>query len=313
MDRAVAQRRSQLAGSTWSELFGRLRDEQTRYGYLFVLPVVAFLLIFIAFPLLFSFYLSFHEWSPIRGAARFVGLRNYLELLADAVFHRTVLNTLVFSAGVIALSLVGSLVLALGLNQGFRGTGIFRGIYYSPVVTSLVATGLVWLWILDPQHGIVNQALGAVGLPRVGWVSDPSWALPSVILTFAWREIGYFTVVYLAGLQGIPEELKEAGRIDGAGSLGVFRHITWPLLWPTTLFVLIIGLIRSTQFSFGLIYVMTGGGPVDSTNVVVLYLYQQAFEFFRMGYASAIAYVLFVLVFAISLLQFRLVRSRTEY
>jgi multiple sugar transport system permease protein len=119
--------------------------------------------------------------------------------------------------------------------------------------------------------------------------------------------------VYLAGLQGIPEELKEAGQIDGARSGGVFRHITWPLLWPTTLFVMIMGLIRGTQFSFGLIYVMTGGGPIDSTNVVVLYLYQQAFEFFRMGYASAIAYVLFIVVFAASLLQFRLVRSRTDF
>jgi multiple sugar transport system permease protein len=313
MDRVLDQRRRALAGLAWSDLLHYLRREQAQYGYLFVLPVVAFVAIFIAFPMLFSFYLSFHDWSPLRGDARFVGLRNYLELLRDATFHRTVANTAVFTVSVIAITLVGSLVLALALDQGFRGTGLFRGLYYSPVVTSLVATGLVWLWILDPQYGIVNQALGVLGLPRPGWAGDPAWALPAVILSFSWREIGYFTVVYLAGLQGIPEELKEAGQIDGAGSGGVFRHITWPLLWPTTLFVMIMGLIRGTQFSFGLIYVMTGGGPIDSTNVVVLYLYQQAFEFFRMGYASAIAYVLFIVVFAASLLQFRLVRSRTDF
>jgi multiple sugar transport system permease protein len=313
MDRVLEQRRRALVESAWSDLLHYLRREQAQYGYLFVMPVAVFLLVFIAFPLLFSFYLSFHDWSPLRGDARFVGLRNYLELLRDTTFHRTVVNTAVFTVSVIAITLVGSLVLALALNQGFRGTGLFRGLYYSPVVTSLVATGLVWLWILDPQYGIVNQALGALGLPRPGWAGDPAWALPAVILTFSWREIGYFTVVYLAGLQGIPEELKEAGQIDGARSGGVFRHITWPLLWPTTLFVMIMGLIRGTQFSFGLIYVMTGGGPIDSTNVVVLYLYQQAFEFFRMGYASAIAYVLFIVVFAASLLQFRLVRSRTDF
>jgi ABC-type sugar transport system permease subunit len=133
-----------------------------------------------------------------------------------------------------------------------------------------------------------------------------------VILTFAWREIGYFTVIYLAGLQGIPEELKEAARIDGCGPWRVFRHVTVPLLMPTTLFVLVLGIVRATQNSFGVVYVMTGGGPVNATNVIVLYLYQQAFEFFRLGYASAVAYVLFVFVFGLALLQFRLLGKRTE-
>jgi multiple sugar transport system permease protein len=158
----------------------------------------------------------------------------------------------------------------------------------------------------------VNQTLRSLGLPAPGWAADAFWAMPTVIVTFSWREIGYFTVIYLAGLQGIPPELKEAARIDGCGAWRVFRHITFPLLMPTTLFVLVLGVIRASQNSFGVVYVMTGGGPVEATNVIVLYLYQQAFEFFRMGYASAVAYVMFAFIFVVTLIQFRLVGKRTE-
>jgi multiple sugar transport system permease protein len=213
---------------------------------------------------------------------------------------------------VVSLTVIGSVVLALGLNQGLRGTSLFRSIFYSPVVTSFVATGVVWLWILDPQFGIVNQILRAIGLPAPGWTADIHWAMPTVILTFSWREVGYFTVIYLAGLQGIPEELKEAARIDGCNALQVFRHITIPLLMPTTLFVLVMSTIRATQNAFGVIYVMTGGGPVNTTNVIVMYLYQNAFTFFRMGYASAIAYVLFIFIVIVTLIQFKVVGRRTE-
>jgi multiple sugar transport system permease protein len=158
---------------------------------------------------------------------------------------------------------------------------------------------VIWLWILDPQFGVVNQALRGLGLPAPGWGSDTFWAMPTVIITFSWREIGYFTVIYLAGLQGIPTELKEAARIDGCGPWSVFRHITLPLLLPTTLFVLVLCVIRATQNAFGVIFVMTGGGPVEATNVIVVYLYQQAFQFFRM-------------VFLATLIQFRLLGRRSE-
>jgi multiple sugar transport system permease protein len=241
-----------------------------------------------------------------------IGLANYQELFSSPTFVKTVLNTLVFTVGVLVVTLVGAVTLAMALNQGLRGTGLFRAIYYSPVVTSLVATGVVWLWILDPQFGIVNQVLRAIGLPAPGWAADSNWAMPTVILTFAWREIGYFTVIYLAGLQGVPEELKEAARIDGCGPLGVFRHVTVPLLMPTTLFVMVLCVIRATQNSFGVVYVMTAGGPVNATNVIVLYLYQQAFQFFRLGYASAVAYVLFAFIFIATMIQFRLMGKRTE-
>ena len=292
---------------------GYLRDEQARYGYFFICPTLLFFCVFVAFPLAFSFYLSFHSWNPLSDERTFVGLDNYAELLRSESFVGSVLNTLVFTVGVVGLTVVFSLLLATVLNQGLRGTAVFRGIFYSPVVTSFVATGLVWLWLLDPGYGAVNYVFGLVGLPRPGWAADPAWAMPTVILTFGWREVGYFTIVYLAGLQGIPETLKEAARIDGATTWQVFRRITLPLLLPTTLFVVVLGVIRATQISFGLIYVMTGGGPVGATNVLVLYLYQQAFEFFRMGYASAVAYVLFAFIFVVTLIQFRVLERRAQF
>ena len=298
---------------SWGGLGAVVRNEQARYGYLFIIPTFLYFCVFIAFPLAFSFYLSFHSWNPLSDQRTFVGLDNYAELLRSESFIGSVSNTLVFTVGVIALTVVFSLMLATALNQGLRGTGLFRGIFYSPIVTSFVATGLVWLWLFDPGFGVVNYGLGLLGLPRPGWASDPAWAMPTVILTFAWREIGYFTIVYLAGLQGIPESLKEAARIDGATTWQVFRRITFPLLMPTTLFVVVLGLIRATQISFGLIYVMTGGGPVGTTNVIVLYLYQQAFQFFRMGYASAVAYVLFAFIFLATLIQFRILGRRTDF
>jgi multiple sugar transport system permease protein len=295
-----------------SGLLSYVRQEQARYGALFVLPTFFFFCLFIAWPVAYSFYLGFFQWSPLEPRPVPVGLDNYRELFSSPSFLRAIWNTVVFTVGVLLLTVVGSITAALALNQGLRGTAFFRGVYYSPVVTSLVATAVIWLWILDPQFGVVNQALRSLGLPTPGWASDTFWAMPTVIVTFSWREVGYFTVIYLAGLQGIPSELKEAARIDGCGAWRVFRHITVPLLMPTTLFVLVLSVIRATQGAFGVIYVMTSGGPVEATNVIVLYLYQQAFEFFRMGYASAVAYVLFAFVFVITLIQFRLIGKRTE-
>jgi multiple sugar transport system permease protein len=290
---------------------GYLRQEQARYGTLFVLPTFLFFCVFIAWPVFCSFYLGFFDWSPLEPRPRPVGLANYQELLATPSFLRAIVNTLVFTLGVLSLTVAGSIALALALNQGLRGKALFRSIYYSPVVTSLVATAVIWLWILDPQFGVVNQALRAAGLPAPGWAADSVWAMPTVIATFSWREVGYFTVIYLAGLQGIPNELKEAARIDGCGAWRVFRHVTLPLLVPTTLFVVVLSVIRATQGAFGVIYVMTGGGPVEATSVIALYLYQQAFQYFRMGYASAVAYVLFAIILLVTSIQFRLLGRRS--
>ncbi|MBW1697739.1 MAG: sugar ABC transporter permease [Deltaproteobacteria bacterium] len=289
-----------------------VREERARYGALFVLPSFVFFCIFIVWPVFYSFYLGFYDWNPLDPEPVYIGLANYRELFESQEFLRVILNTIIFIVGDLFLVLIGSITLALALNQGLRGTTVFRSIYYSPVVTSLVATAVIWLWILDPQYGIVNQILRSLNLPTPGWGADLFWAMPTVILTFSWREVGYFTVIYLAGLQGIPDELKEAARIDGCGPWRVFRHVTFPLLMPTTFFVLVLGTIRATQNAFAVIYVMTGGGPVGTTNVIVLYLYEQAFSFFRLGYASAVAYVLFVFVFGVTLLQFYFMKQRME-
>ena len=293
-------------------ILGYIREEQARYGVLFVLPTFIFFCVFIIWPVGYSFYLGFYEWSPLDPERYYVGLGNYKELLASAEFLRVIFNTVVFVVGDLAVVVVGSMGMAMALNQGLRWTTIFRALFYSPVVTSLVATAVVWLWILDPQYGIVNQILRAGGLPEPGWGADPLWAMPTVILTFSWREVGYFTVIYLAALQGIPTELKEAARIDGCNAWRVFVHIIFPLLMPTTFFVIVLGTIRATQNAFAVIYVMTAGGPVNATNIIVMYLYQQAFQFFRMGYASAVAYVLFAIVFLLTLLQFYALRRRME-
>jgi ABC-type sugar transport system permease subunit len=298
--------------SVWTGISSYYRDERARYGVFFVLPSLFFFCIFIVWPVFYSFYLGFYAWNPLDPEPIYVGLENYRELFGSQEFIRVILNTLIFIAGDLVLVLIGSISLALALNQGLRGTTLFRSIYYSPVVTSLVATAVIWLWILDPQFGIVNQILRALNIPAPGWGADMFWAMPTVILTFSWREVGYFTVIYLAGLQGIPEELKEAARIDGCGPWRVFRHVTLPLLMPTTFFVLVLGTIRATQNAFAVIYVMTAGGPVGSTNVIVLYLYEQAFTFFRLGYASAVAYVLFVFVFGVTLVQFYFMKQRME-
>ena len=301
------------AGSIIGRIRRAVRQEQARYGYFFLLPVLLHFAVFVAFPVAFSFYLSFHDWNILSEVKRPIGLENYAALLRSDSFVRSVLNTGVFTFSTVGLTVVFSLALALALDRPIRGVALFRGIFYSPVVTSAVATGLVWLWILDPHFGIVNQLLAMVHLPQPGWASSPEWAMPAVVLTFTWREVGFFTVIYLAALQGIPLQYREAAQIDGAGPWQVFRRITLPLLMPTTLFVLVMGTIRATQLSFGLIYVMTGGGPVDATNVIVLYLYQQAFEFFKMGYASAVAYVLFAFTFVLTLIQFKVLGRRAEF
>ena len=171
---------------------------------------------------------------------------------------------------------------------------------------------MIWFWMYEPAYGIINRFLAMIGISGRLWLHDEKLALASIIIMSIWKFTGYYMVIYLAGLQGIPEELKEAARIDGCGPWRIFLHVTLPLLMPTTFFVLVLGTIRATQNAFAVIYVMTSGGPVGTTNVIVLYLYEQAFSFFRLGYASAVAYVLFVFVFGVTLLQFYFMRKRME-
>ena len=197
------------------------------------------------------------------------------------------------------------------LDQKLRWIKLYRTIFYLPAVTSLVAIGIVWVWMFDPQYGLINQLLKVIGIAGPLWLADPSTALVALIITAAWRNVGYFATIFLAGLQGIDNMYYEAARIDGAGRWASFWRITLPLLKPTVLFVVVMSVILSFQV-FALVYVMTAGGPAGSTSVLVFYLYQQAFTYFRMGYASAIGYILFVIIFILTVLQFKLFGKPVE-
>ncbi len=299
----------------WSAFVRVWRNDEARSGILFFTPAFIFFLVFTFVPVFASFYLAFFRWNPLDPIElrSFVGFSHFSELITKPDFIRIMWNTFVFVVASVGIMVTGALGTALALNQGIRAETALRGLYYSPVVTSLVATAVIWAWIFDPEFGFMNGLLNLAGFPDLRWHSDPVLAMPTVIITFVWREVGYFTVIYLAGLQGIPTELKEAARIDGANAIKTFRYVVIPLLMPTTLFVLVLGILRATQNSFAVIYIMTGGGPVNATNVMVFYMYQNAFEFFRMGFASAVSLFIFVLIFSLSLLQFKLIGSRTEY
>jgi multiple sugar transport system permease protein len=284
--------------------------EETLSAYLFLAPTLLHLVVFTAFPVLFALYLSFQSWNLATGANYFVGFANYAELVQDEAFHQSLGNTAYFTATVLVSVLVVSLGTALLLNQALPARKILRSISYMPAVTSVIAIAGIWTWLLEPTYGPVNTLLATVGIEGPRWLSNTETALPSLILVSIWRTFGYFALIFLAGLQAIDPTYYEAAQIDGAGELSLFRHITLPLLAPTTLFVSVMVVIGSFQV-FGLVYATTGGGPVGATNVLVFFLYQQVFLYFQMGYGAAAAYVLFGIVFVATLVQLRLGRGMT--
>ena len=279
---------------------------------IFLAPNMIGLTVFIVIPVIAGFVISFTEWDML-SAPEFIGFDNYVELLTDdRFFWLTLKNTLVYSLFVIPGSIVISLLLALALNTHIRGVGIYRTIYFLPFVSSTIAISLVWKWIMHPDFGILNGFLGLFGVPRLGWLQDRNMALLSVAIVAIWHSAGYNMTIFLAGLKGIPKTYYEAAEIDGATYWQRFWRITFPLLTPTLFFVLVISLIGSFQV-FNLVYIMTDGGPGSSTQVYVYYLWENAFSYFRMGYASAMAYILFLIMLVITLFQVRLLGSRVNY
>jgi multiple sugar transport system permease protein len=228
-------------------------------------------------------------------------------MLDQPLFWKSMAQTGIFILGLVPLRMAIALGLALLLNQKIGGLAFYRALYFTPVVTSMVAVSIVWLWIFDPSWGVANWILESFGLPPSQWLSDPNSALPSLIVMTIWKTVGFEMVIYLAGLQGIPASLYEAAAIDGAGRWRQFRHITLPLLTPTTFFILVTAVIGAAQI-FDQVFVMTQGGPLRSTYVIIYYLYEEAFRFFRMGYAAAIAWVVFAIVLVLTLLQWRFLR-----
>ena len=278
---------------------------------LFLAPSLVPLLLFMLGPMAGSLGLSLFRWDLLR-PPKFIGLTNFANVLADPAFQAAVGHTLFFIVGYLPLVYGGGLVLALALNQRLRGLAFFRAAYFLPVITSWVVVAIMWRWLLNPGTGIVNFALGLVGMQGPGWWTDPSWAMPSIIIASAWKDLGYVMVILRAGLQAIPPEYYEAASVDGASRWTRFRHITLPLLSPASFFVLIISLINSFQV-FDQVQVMTAGGPAGASSVVVQQIYVDAFRYSEMGYASAMSWVLFVVILAVTVIQFRLQRRWVNY
>ena len=266
-------------------------------GILFILPAIVGTFIFIVIPTIASFALSFADWALLN-EIKYVGLQNYYEIFTDKVFVKILINTFVYSLSVTACGVIIPLILACILNSKIWFKDFYKTAYFIPFVTPMIVSAIVWEWIFDPNIGCLNQFLHL----HINWLYDTNFAMPALIIVSVWKLIGYNMIIFLAGLTGINSELLEASKIDGANAIQTFTKITIPLLSPTIFFVVIITAISSFQV-FDLIYLMTQGGPLDSTNVIVYAIYKNAFEYFRIGKASALAYVLFVIIFILTSLQ----------
>jgi len=279
-------------------------------AYLFLAPGFIIFSVFTVGALIFAFWLTFREWSAIEPETPFVGLDNYRRMLDDEDFRRSIINTFYFTGASVPLTMTFGLLLAMLLNQPIVLRGLFRTLYYLPVVTPFVVSAILWKWLYNGDFGLLNYYLLKFNIidDQLRWLSDQNLAMPSVIMMSVWGGVGFSMVVYLAGLQAIPAELYEAAEIDGAGIFARFRHVTLPLLSPTTLFLLVIGIIGSFQI-FTQIFVMTQGGPVNRTTTMVYFIYEAAFKFREMGYASTLAFFLFAMLLGVTALQLRLFRK----
>jgi len=303
--------------------------------YLFILPALAIVVVFRLLPILQAARMSLYRWS-IAGALEFIGLRNYLRIFIDPKFYQSLGNTFWYVLGVVPVTIVLALVFAQLLNRPIKGRGIFRTIYYLPMVTSIVAISVVWKWIFNPDRGLVNALLGVFGVHGLKWLNDsrgffeillsplgihvsgfwagPSLALVALIVMAVWYSLGYCIVIILASLQNVPRPYYEAARIDGAKGWRLFRHVTLPIISPAVFFLLVTQSIVAFN-AFTPVYVMTqpAGGPLGSTSLVVYYLYEQSFRLWNLGYANAIAFVLFILIFILTRVQKRFLEQRVYY
>jgi len=291
-----------------------IERRQAQAGWAFVTPALAVIGAFFFVPALLGLLLSLTDFDIYAiGAlenARFIGLRNYARIVADPAFWNAVRNTLVLVVVGGPLSVALSLVAALLVNDRLtRWKTLFRTVYFVPVVTTLVAVAITWRYLYHPRYGLLNHGLGLLGIPPIDWLGDPHWALPAIILLSVWKNFGYNMLIFIAGLQTIPEELYEAAELDGAGPWRRFLAVTVPMLAPTTLFVAIMTMVGFFQV-FAEPYVMTQGGPLGATTTVVMFMYEEGFKWWRLGVASAVSFLLFALMLVATLVQTRLTRER---
>ena len=290
----------------FKKIFGNLTNNERFAGWVFILPALVGTLICIIIPVICSFGLSFAKWDLLN-PIQFVGLANYREIFSEVLFYKILLNTVVFALATSVLGVIIPLVLACILNSKIRGAEFYKTAYFLPFITPMIVIGVVWEWIFDPNIGLLNHVLHL----HINWLYDTHFAMPALIIVSVWKLIGYNMVIFLSSLSGISQSMFEAAKIDGANELQTFKNVTVPLLSPTIFFVVIITAISSFQV-FDLIYLMTQGGPLNSTNVLVYAIYQNAFEYFNVGKASAIAYVLFVIILVLTLVQWNL-RKKLVY
>ncbi len=296
--------------TVWRSLTPRKRREALSF-YIWISPWLIGFCIWLAWPLVQSLYLSFTNFRLLN-APQFTGLANLERLLKDDLFWKSLRITLLYVFGTVPIGNIFALAVAMVLAQKLRGVNVWRTIYFMPSVVSGVAVAVMWSFILNPDFGLVNILLDRLGIQGPGWIGSEDWALPSVVLIAWWTAIGTQMVIYLAGIKGIPQVLYEAAEIDGAGNWARFKNITLPMLSPTIFFNLIVGIIGAFQV-FDVPYVLTDGGPNNATRVYIYGLYEQAFIFTNMGYASLMAWVLFLIILVLTVITFRISSRRVYY
>lgn len=289
-----------------------MRKREERTAWLFITPIALGILIFQFYPTLFSFYISFTQWNLLT-PPKWIGFSNFVELFTtDRFFYNTMSNTATYAFWTMLAGLSLGLIFAVLLNQEIRGKYIYRAIYFVPVVAPTVAVALLWQWLYEPNFGVLNGLLRMIGIHGPNWLGNTTWAMRSVIFEAIWAGLGFNILIFLAGLQGIPQEYYEAAEIDGANAIQKFFSITMPLLSPTTFFLLVTGVIGGFQV-FDIPYIMTGGGPANATQMVIMYLYNNAFTIQKMGLAAAISFIVFLLIISLTIINFRISRNWVFY
>ncbi len=296
---------------SWLTRSRRRRVQEAGLAYLFLLPTLIGLVLFTLGPVIVGLIISFTNWN-IFLPPQWIGWDNYATLATQELPRKVFSNTLYYTLVNVPLNMAFALGVALLLNMRLRGMAFYRAVYFLPVVSSTVAASLIWTWLYSPNFGPINYGLDLIGIRGPAWLGSTTWAMPAVIIMSVWKGFGINMLIFLAGLQGIPIEMQEAAMIDGANRWQRFWRVTWPLLTPTTFFVLVISCIASFQV-FEQVYVMTNGGPAYSTTVLGLFIYLNAFRYNNMGYAAAVAYVLFALILIITLAQLKLQERWTHY
>jgi multiple sugar transport system permease protein len=290
----------------------RLSTREAIAAYLFLAPFIIFFLVFVVRAVVSAVSMSFYDWQILRQTRPFVGLGNYQEIFGDYVWWLAVKNTMIFMVLTVAGTTSLSLAAAVAVTRPIRGQGFFRVVLYMPTLLSVGVVGLIWVWLLSSQYGIINYGLSFLGIQPINWLGDQNLVIPALSLTTIWWGFGFPMLIFIAGLQGIPDQLYEAARIDGANGRQLFAFITLPLLRPTILFVTVTGVIAHFQV-FGQPFIISTGGPGRASYTVIYYLYEMAWRAFRMGYGSAVAVTLALIIAVFTIIQFRLIGQRVTY